>query len=114
MEHKLDRQKSFYNRKLHGEPFKEGDLVWLHSPVIPQGQVKKFHSPWTGPYKVVRHISEATYRVQDVSVPRRRVVVHFDRLKLCPKDIRLPHSAAQPPTPPSPPPPPPAPPTRST
>ena len=23
------RQREYFNRKVHGEPFKEGDLVWL-------------------------------------------------------------------------------------
>jgi transposase InsO family protein len=46
MGHKLDRQKTLYDRRVHGAPIKEGDLVWLHSIVIPRGQVKKFHCPW--------------------------------------------------------------------
>ena len=27
------RQKEFYDRKIHGKPYKAGDLVWLHSSV---------------------------------------------------------------------------------
>ena len=87
---KLDRQKDFYNRRVHGNPFNEGDWVWLHSVVIPRGQAKKFHRPWTGPFKIVRRIGDATYRIQDLRNRRRRVVVHFDRLKVCPRDMRLP------------------------
>ena len=30
MGHRLDRQKAYYDRKAHGAPYKEGDLVWLH------------------------------------------------------------------------------------
>ena len=26
------RQREYFNRKVHGEPFKEGDLVWLFEP----------------------------------------------------------------------------------
>lgn len=108
MGHKLDRQKDLYNQRVHGKPFQEGDLVWLHSSVIPRGQVKKLHHPWTGPFRVVRCLSEVTYRIQDVRVRRRRLVVHFDRLKLCPEDIRLsqPLPRQSPPTQPPPPPPP--------
>ena len=31
---KLQRQKEFYNRKVHGDPHKTGDLVMLFSPVV--------------------------------------------------------------------------------
>ncbi len=34
----LDRQKQFYDRKVHGKPYQVGDLVWLHSPAVPRGQ----------------------------------------------------------------------------
>ncbi|KAL5505635.1 hypothetical protein EMCRGX_G007099 [Ephydatia muelleri] len=35
---KHECQKQFYDRKCHGDPFEEGDLVWLHSPVVPRGK----------------------------------------------------------------------------
>jgi len=38
MAQRLDRQTEVYNRRTHGEPFKEGDLVWLHSAAVPRGQ----------------------------------------------------------------------------
>ena len=87
---KLERQKEFYDRKVHGKPFSVGDLVWLNSPAIPRGQFRKLYSPWTGPYKVVTVISEVTYRIENVQARRQRMVVHFDRLKACPPDMRLP------------------------
>ena len=27
-------QKECYDKRIHGKPFKEGDLVWLHSPIV--------------------------------------------------------------------------------
>ena len=48
------RQKEFYDQRVHGEPYKEGDLVWLHPPIVPRGKSKKFHHPWTGPFKVIK------------------------------------------------------------
>ena len=41
----FERQKQFYDQKVHGKPFQVGDLVWLHSSVVPTGQAKKFHHP---------------------------------------------------------------------
>ncbi len=86
---KQERQREFYNRKVHGVPYCEGDLVFLNSPAIPRGHARKLHRHWTGPFRVVRRLSEATYRIQDTQCPRRRLIVHFDRLKPCPPGIRL-------------------------
>ena len=86
----FQRQKQFYDKKIHGNPFQVGDLVWLHSTVVPTGQVKKFHHPWTGPYEVIKRLSDATYRIVNTQLKRQRLVVHFDRLKLCPPGTRLP------------------------
>ena len=83
---KQERQKEFYDKKCHGEPFQTGDLVFLHSTVIPRGQNKKLHHPWSGPWRVVKPLSEAVYRIQGPSDSKqRRMIVHFDRLKPCSK-----------------------------
>ena len=89
------RQKEIYDRKVHGEPYKKDDLVWLYNPATPSGQSKKLHHPWTGPYKILNRISDADYRIQEVFGKRAPSVVHFDRLKKCPPNTRfaqeLPH-----------------------
>ena len=46
-----ERQAEVYNKRIHGRPYVIGDLVWLFNPVVPRGSFKKFHKPWTGPYK---------------------------------------------------------------
>ena len=79
--HYLRRQKEIYDVKAHGHPYKKGDMVWLHNAAVAKGKSRKFHKPWAGPYRVVKQISEATYHIQLVSNLRKRVVVHFDRLK---------------------------------
>ena len=82
-------QKTLYDEKVHGKPYKPGDWVWLHSPVIPRGSSHKLHRPWKGPYTIVKKISDSTYRVQHLQKRKDRQVVHFNRLKSCPKNIRL-------------------------
>ena len=82
------RQKENYDHKIHGDKFTPGQLVWLCNPVVPKGNSKKLHSPWVGPYKVVKCLSDSVYRIQDTRASRRRQVVHFDRLKPCPQNIR--------------------------
>ena len=54
-----------------------------------KGPSKKLHHPWAGPYTVVKKLSDATYQIEQLKGRRHRKVVHFDRLKLCPKNIRL-------------------------
>lgn len=61
---KHDRQKKLYNKKLHGKPYQPGDLVWLHSTVLRKGSKHKFHHPWTGPFRIVKKLSDVTYRIQ--------------------------------------------------
>ena len=80
MDHHLHRQKEIYDKKVHGEAFKEGDLVWVHIPVWP-GTSRKLHKPWSGPLKVIKKLSEVNYRIQNLKNRRNRIVVHFDRLK---------------------------------
>ena len=82
-----DRQKEKYDRKRHGEPFKEGDRVMLFTPSIPHGRCKKLACHWSGPYLVLKKISEVTYRIRQCN-GRKRVVVHFNWLKLCPPSVR--------------------------
>ena len=84
------RQKELYDLKVHGKPFKKGNYVWFNTPMGRQRPSKKLYHPWAGPYKVVKKLSDTNYRIEQVEGRRRhRKVVHFDRLKLCPKKIRL-------------------------
>ena len=91
----LGRQKEFYDQKVHGQPFKDNDRVWLHSPAVPRRKSRKLHHPWSGPWQVVKRLSDATYRIQNLQQRRRRLVVHFDRLKPCAENIRLENTTAR-------------------
>ena len=75
------RHKMLYDRKVSGSPYKLHDRVWLPCPAVQRGKSPKFHRPWQGPYQIIKVISDVLYRIQLLSSPRRRVVVHFDRLK---------------------------------
>ena len=82
-----DRQKEVYYRR-HGEPFEEGDSVMLYSPVVPYGHSKKLHCPWSRPFKALKKLSEVTYRICHCQGGRKRMVVHFNRVKLCPANLQ--------------------------
>ena len=96
MGHQLRRQKEIYDRNVHGVPSERGELVWLFCPVVPRGQCRKFHRPWQGPYKIVNKLSDVTYKVQCIKNRRRRLVVHFDRLKRCSPEMRATEDAESP------------------
>lgn len=44
---------------------------------------EKLHHPWSGPYQVVKRLSDVTYRIRNMKARHKRQVVHFDRLKPC-------------------------------
>ena len=81
-------QSQQYNRRIHGKPFHKGELVWLFNPAIKKGQSRKFHRPWGGPYRICEKLSDVTYRVQHTGNNKCKVV-HFNRLKKRPENIRL-------------------------
>jgi len=78
------KQKELYDKKVHGKPYQKGDYVWLHSPMGKREVSKKLNHPWSGPYKVVKKLSEANYRIEQLQGKWSRKIVHFDRLKPCP------------------------------
>ena len=80
---KQQLQKRLYDQRVHGELYEVGDHVWLHTTVLARNNTKKLHHPWTGPYRIVKRLTDSTYRIQLSSNPRKRLVVHFDRLKPC-------------------------------
>ena len=72
-----------YDRRVHGQPYQVGDHVWLHTTVLAHGNTKKLHHPWKGPYRVLKRLTDSTYRIQSLSNPREHAVVHFNCLKPC-------------------------------
>eukprot|EP00731_Ephydatia_muelleri_P014216 Em0007g1526a len=73
------RQKALYDRKVSGQPFGKGALVWLFDPAVPRGKCKKLHHPWKGPFVVVEKVG---YKIQRKDGGKFHIV-HFDRLKRC-------------------------------
>ena len=74
------RQKRFYDRKVCGPVYREGQFVWLFRVVRKASLSRKLMLPWEGPYQVVKVLSDVTYRIQKTSRSKPQVV-HADRLK---------------------------------
>ena len=83
------RQKDIYNKRVHGEPYAVGDTVWLLDTVIQKGQSKKFHHPWKGPYRVLKHTSDCDYLIEQASGDHTQMIVHFNCLKPCKPGTRF-------------------------
>ena len=83
------KQKQIYDRQVHGDPYKEGDNVWLLDTVIQKGQSRKFHHPWKGPYQIVQKISDCDYHIKSLTDQQCEQIVHFNRLKLCKPGTRF-------------------------
>jgi hypothetical protein len=50
------------------------DRVWLYTPCTRKTKSKKLYQAWSGPYRVVKRLSDSVYRVQLVGGRKRRVV----------------------------------------
>ena len=72
MQTAANRQKENYDLKVHGDKFITGQLVWLCNPVVPKGNSRKLLTPWVGPYRVIKCLSDTVYRIQDTRANRRR------------------------------------------
>ena len=84
------RQREYFNRKGHGEPFKEGDLVWLFEPH--KAKSRKFYLPWHCPFEVLSRTSEVIYLICKRVDKEKCQKVHFNRLKPYRGDPEVRHS----------------------
>ena len=77
------QQKELYNKSSNGDPFKVGDMVWLHCSAVPRGKSPKLHCFWQGPYRINKVVSDVLYNISLRDRPRKHQVVHFDWPKPC-------------------------------
>ena len=82
-----NHQKEVYDKTIKGHPYQVDDIIFLHSSVVPRGCSRKFARPWQGPFRVAKVINPFVYRIVDCSNPRRKQVVHFNRLKPAPGSL---------------------------
>ncbi|CAK8685090.1 unnamed protein product [Clavelina lepadiformis] len=68
-----------YDQRQRGLPIEVGEEVWLKDPVVPQGEYRKFHLPYKGPFTVV-NARHPTYTIKDKA--SKEQTVHFNRMKL--------------------------------
>ncbi|UYV82809.1 hypothetical protein LAZ67_22000949 [Cordylochernes scorpioides] len=79
------KDKERYDKKHQEVTYKEGDLVWVFTPVRTIGLSEKLLKRYFGPYRVIRKISSVNYQVEGMTNTRRRRktqdIVHVVRMK---------------------------------
>lgn len=56
------KQKANYDTKCHGQRYSEGDRVGYRNKARAR---KKFTKPWCGPWRVIKALSDVTYRIEE-------------------------------------------------
>ena len=76
----LMRNQQNYNAYAKSRPpFKEGQMArYYYLPIKISG---KFIKPWTGPWKVIKQVTEVDYRIARLADLKNTRVVHIDHLK---------------------------------
>lgn len=75
------RQKRYHDQKLSWQKFKPDNQGYVYFPIRKVGRSPKFTSYWQGPFKVLRKLTDLTYKV-DCGQRGKPQVVHVDRLRL--------------------------------
>lgn len=77
-----EKQKYYYDRNRTDCIFEPGDLVMVHDPDVRQGQSRKLVKKYSGPYEVVKKVTDEVY---EIFFPLRgtykNVAFHVDKLK---------------------------------
>lgn len=79
-----ERQRQVYNACHRDVHFSQGDTVLLWTPSRRVGLCEKLTSPYSGPYRVVRRVTDVTYEIEPLNATSARScsdVVHVTRLK---------------------------------
>jgi hypothetical protein len=77
------RYKDYYDANAEDKTYNVGDEVWLHIPFVKKGKNVKLSRPWQEPYTIVKKISDVVYRIEKDANKRKRLVLHYNRLKPC-------------------------------
>lgn len=86
-----DKQEEFRLKTAVDKHIKIGDSVYLFTPVLKEGQVKKFTCFNRGPYRVIGQAkNKVNYQLMLLNKPSKVMWVHVDRLTRIPDRILMP------------------------
>ena len=75
-----ERQKQYYDRNVRQINYDVGDLVRRNQPKVAVGTKAKLARKWTGPWTIIRRLSDVLFQIKH-SKHSKPVVVHADNLK---------------------------------
>ncbi len=75
-----NRQKQYYDMRVHARQFQVGDWVWLYSPRRRKGISPKWQKFYVGPFLIIGQIGAVNYRLQK-SLRATPFIAHVDKLK---------------------------------
>jgi len=73
------QQKRLYDQRSQANSYWEGEKVWLYNPQSEKGRSPKLQTPWEGPWKVTKQVSDEVYRIQRTPKGKPKFV-HHDHL----------------------------------
>ena len=59
------RRNNLYNKRVYGPIYKKGEHALLHYPVVQPGKFPKLFNPWRGPYKILKRLNTANYKIKE-------------------------------------------------
>jgi hypothetical protein len=74
------RQKNYFDRNVRETNYEVGQLVRRSQPKVGKGEKLKLARKWTGPWVIVKRLSEVLYQIQH-SKQSKPVIVHADNIK---------------------------------
>jgi len=76
-----EKYKKYYDKRHNEIPFKVGDKVLLHLPVVGEGMSKKFTHPWQGPFRIMKRVGDVSFELVHMENPKNIQKAHAGRLK---------------------------------
>ena len=76
-----ERSKIQADKNANNTTFKIGDAVYLWNPVLPEGQIKKLHSPWQPYYRIVEMTTPVSAIIRSHVTGKTRAA-HVNNLRL--------------------------------
>ena len=77
-----EKQRKYYDEKVHTNKFSIGDRVYLSNPVVERGMKKKLTNKYKGPYRVINVFPALLYEIYR-NTEKNSQIVHENRLKIC-------------------------------
>ena len=74
-------QKEYHDRNSSNVGFSEGDKAWLFTPATTPGLSSKLSHNWLGPFKILKKLSEVTYKLQDPNNDVKTQTTHVNGMK---------------------------------